>query len=349
MGKITTIKDLKRYIQFLLEKNEEALEEDGKEHWTQLKSYLIEINQNLLREPPSPSGSWRPLDIPGWYINTVSDDPNTNEAFILNKTGNRVWTIFSLAEAKTSDYLIEKMVGGTHGLDYCWLTRNLLKYWADKENWMERGVGIRFEDGLKPEEARSYLSMKAWYGAQEIDHEIRDIIQNLSEKYAINSLRWQKINNGEIILSSEWYSNGKVTINRAIDVEEALQCIIHMALVYEDELQEATKIRDNVYAPFEIEFSRKIDLDGFTEVTSKGIGELKLWLIDLESEGDYRRYSGVDLHTWDRVLLGVAPEYAHLVVPIDGCVNAAPRFATVQGEGSAGRTSISIDGVEVFA
>jgi hypothetical protein len=349
MDGIKSLGDFKRCVQFLFDKNEEALEEHGKYHWAQLKAYLIEVNPKLVPHIPCPSGSWRPLDVSGWYINSAADDRRTHESFVLNRTGERVCTIFSLAEARISDYSIEKMVGETHGIDYCWLTRSLMKYWSDKENWMERGVGIKFEDGLRPEEHRSYLSMKAWYGAQGIDPEIEGVLRTLREKYAINSMRWQKISGNDVVISSEWYSNGKVTINRATEVEEALQCVIYMALVYEDELREATKIRDSVYAPFEIEFTRSIDVDGFSNVTSKGVGELKLWLVELEREDDYRRYSGVDLHTWDRVLMGVAPSYAHLVIPMDGCVNAAPRIATVHGEESAGKTSISIDGVEVFA
>jgi hypothetical protein len=76
---------------------------------------------------------------------------------------------------------------------------------------------------------------------------------------------------------------------------------------------------------------------------------MRLWLVETESESDFKRFAGVDLHTWDRVLLDVAPQYAFLTIPGRGCVNAAPRLATIQGEDNAGRTSISFDGVDVFA
>jgi len=54
------------------------------------------------------------------------------------------------------------------------------------------------------------------------------------------------------------------------------------------------------------------------------------------------------IHTWDRVLLDVGPDFAYLTVPGKGCINAAPRIAAIQGEDNAGRTHIYHDGVEVF-
>lgn len=75
---------------------------------------------------------------------------------------------------------------------------------------------------------------------------------------------------------------------------------------------------------------------------------MKLWLVEIESGDDFKRFKGIDLHTWDRVLLDVGLDFAYLTVPGKGCVNAAPRIATIQGENSAGRTSICHDGVEIF-
>ena len=46
--------------------------------------------------------------------------------------------------------------------------------------------------------------------------------------------------------------------------------------------------------------------------------------------------------------MDMGPIYAYLTVPGKGCVNAAPRIATVQGEDNAGKTSIYFDGVEMF-
>jgi hypothetical protein len=71
--------------------------------------------------------------------------------------------------------------------------------------------------------------------------------------------------------------------------------------------------------------------------------------MEIEHHEDFRRYKGVDLHTWDRILLDVGLDYAYLTIPGKGCVNAAPRLAVLQGEDNAGVTTIYHDGVEVFA
>jgi hypothetical protein len=149
-------------------------------------------------------------------------------------------------------------------------------------------------------------------------------------------------------MSTEWYSNGKVTINRANDIDETLLTISEMANKYFDSLVAATKLRDTSMGAFEINFSQEINLNAFSQRVLKGTGEMKLWLVETESEEDFKRFKGIDLHTWDRVLLDVGPDFAYLTIPGKGCVNAAPRIATIQGENSAGRTLIYHDGVEIF-
>jgi hypothetical protein len=100
---------------------------------------------------------------------------------------------------------------------------------------------------------------------------------------------------------------------------------------------------------FEIDFTQGIDLDAFSDTVSKGRGNMNLWLIEMEKSPDFRRYKGVDLHTWDRILLDVGLDYVYLTVPGDGCINAAPRLAVTQGEDNAGKAAIYHDGEEVFA
>jgi hypothetical protein len=113
-------------------------------------------------------------------------------------------------------------------------------------------------------------------------------------------------------------------------------------------LLEATGLRNSKIAPFEIDFTEKIDLNSFSATVANGKGDMKLWLVETETYEDFRRFKGVDLHTWDRVLLDVGLDYAYLTIPGLGCVNAAPRLAVTQGEDNAGVTSIYHDGVEVF-
>ena len=251
-------------------------------------------------------------------------------------------------EAKQSDVLMEEWLSKTKGLDNCWLSREQLMMWKGKDDWKPRGIGLRFNDGLTPDIDRGHFSLKAWFGSRELLEGLDPLLQTAKDAFAIYSARWQKRQNGNTLLSSEWYSNGKVTVNRADDVDETFIHIGEMANKYHDSLIFASKLRDSSMGAFEINYSQKIDLDAFTETVLKGTGEMKLWLVETESEPDFKRFRGVDLHTWDRVLIDVGLDYAYVTIPKSGCVNAAPRIAVVQGEDNAGKTTIFHDGVEIF-
>jgi len=210
-------------------------------------------------------------------------------------------------------------------------------------------MGLRFSDGLSPEENSGNFSLKAWHGANRYVPRLDEILNAAQDQFALYSIRYQKRSGGSISISAEWYSNGKITINRAADVDEVLISIAEMANRYADSLEEATDLRNKTMAPFEIDFSQPISLDAFSDTVSKGRGDMKLWLVEIESEPDFKRFKGIDLHTWDRVLLDVGPDFVYLTIPGSGCVNGAPRLAVVQGEDNSGKASIYHDGVEVFS
>jgi hypothetical protein len=345
MREITTLGDLKGRLQAGFENNEESLEAFGKTYSTQLKAYLIESNQSIVGAG-CPIGKWRGLDSTGWYGNQDENFPNT---LFLDGTRERVWIIYSILDAAESDLAIKNWVESRKGLDRCWLSRKQLLHWEGMEQWSQSGLGLRFSDGLYPEEEAGKFSLKAWYGANRYIVGLDEVIEKAKERFAIYSARWQKRRNGSVAISAEWYSNGKATINRAIDVDEVLLSISEMANRYDDAISDATELRDTTLCAFEIDFSQEIDLDAFSNTVAKGTGEMKLWLVETEAEADFRRFRGVDLHTWDRILLDVGPDFAYLTIPGKGCVNAAPRIATIQGEDNAGKTSIFHDGVEIFA
>ena len=347
MRKIQTINDFKERLQAGFENNEESLELFGKTYSTQLKSYLIESNHFVPDVIDCPLGEWRKIDDSvNWYKNQGGDKSNT---LFLDATRKRVWIIYSLLDAAESDLIINNWIEAKKGLDKCWLSRNQLLHWENLTYWHPKGLGLRFSDGLPPEEDAGNFSLKAWYGANRYIEGLDEIIDKAKDNFAIYSSRWQKRINGKTTISAEWYSNGKVTINRALDVDEVLLSISEMANRYADALDEATKLRDTTMGAFEIDYSQEIDLEAFSNTVLKGKGEMKLWLVETEAESDFRRFKGIDLHTWDRILLDVAPDYAYLTVPGKGCINAAPRIATIQGEDNAGKTSIFHDGVELFA
>ncbi len=218
------------------------------------------------------------------------------------------------------------------------------------KSWNQRGLGLKFSDGLTQEEENvANFSLKAYYGANRLIKGLDKVLNEAKKEFAIHSARWQKRIEDDVVLSTEWYSNGKATINRALDVDEALLSVAEMANRYADSLKEATDLREKTMGAFELDFSQKIDLNAFSKKVATGTGEMKLWLVETESEDDFKRFRGVDLHTWDRILMDIGPDFAYLTVPGKGCINAAPRIATLQGEDNAGKTSIYHDGVEVFA
>lgn len=348
MSRTHTLKDFKEKVQAGLDNNEEALKKFGKTYSAQLKAYLLESNCDRIGNIGCPLGAWEPLDDGGWFTNDHRENPEQSDTLFLHMGTARVIKIYSLLDAPKSDYLIGEWVKRTRGLDYCWLTRGLLKHWEGRSDWDERGAGLRFNDGLTPEVEQGNFSMKAWHGANMYLGEIEEVLAKAKERFAITSIRWQKRSAGDVVISAEWYSDGKVTFNRAADVDEVLSIVSEMGIQYEDELKTATNLRDKSMTAFEIEFSTNINLERFSDTVAKGIGDMRLWLVETESEKDFRRFKGVDLHNWDRVFLDIGSEFGFLTIPGKGCVNAAPRLATIQGEDNAGKTRIYFDGVEVF-
>lgn len=337
--------EFKKLVQYGFDENEDSLGEKKKSVFNQLKAYLIESNIEV-RDYIAPDGKWKQLESTKWYVNISGKHPYK---LFLDAGLKRVWILYSLLDAKTSDQLIKSWIENKKGLDNCWLSRKQLLYWGKKEYWTSRGYGFKFSDGLYSKEEAGNFSLKAWYRPNRPIGGLEEIIESAKENFAIHSSRWDKRNNGHVTMSTEWYSNGKVTVNRGTDVDETLLTISEIANKYFDSLNYATTIRDTSMGAFEINFSQEINLDFFSQKVLKGTGEMKLWLVEVENEGDFRRFKGLDLHTWDRVLLDIGLNYAYLTIPGKGCVNAVPRIATIQGENSAGKTSICHDGVEIFA
>lgn len=347
MKKVRTLSDFKEKAQAVFDNDDEKLELYGITTHPQLKAYLIEANCKRPDESPCPLGEWKSMDSSGWCVN---DSESKQGMLVLDASRERVWKLYSFLDISESDsVVIDNWIQIRRGLDHCWLSREQLLHWEGKAQWEQRGLGFRFEDGLYPEEEAGKFSVKAWHGANRYIPQLTSLLETAKKDFAIHSVRWQKRNGGSVTFVAEWYSNGKVTVNRAEDVDQVLSIITDMALRYEKALSHATSLRDSKWGAFEIGFNQKIDLNLFDEVVTKGTGEMKLWLVEVENEPDYRKYKGVDTHNWDRILLDVASDFALLTIPQSGCVNAAPRIATIQGEDNAGRTTVLFDGVELFA
>ncbi len=345
MRQIQTLQDFRDFVQAGFDNNYALLGEFDKTDSTQLKACLVESNLSLNATIP-PAGSWRGLGNTKWYV--LQEGEYHNSLFI-DTSRKRVWILYSLIDADTTKTIIDNWLKDNKGLDRCWLSRSQLLHWGNLESsWMERGLGIKFTDGLTPEELASNVSVKVWHGTNPHLQGIYELLDKAKKYFAISSVRWQKRTANGVDITAEWYSDGRVTVNRAVDIDEVLVWIAEMANKYEDALIEATRLRDSKMTPFEIDFTQKINLDAFSDAVANGKGDMNLWLIETDHYDDFRRFKGVDLHTWDRILLDVGTDYAYLTVPGKGCINAAPRLAVVQGEDNAGMASIYHDGSEVF-
>ncbi len=185
---------------------------------------------------------------------------------------------------------------------------------------------------MAPDEEAGRFSLKAWYGATEKVPGLTEVLDTAKENFAIYNACWQKLKEDSVRLGVEWYSSGKATVNRAVDIDEVMLSISDMANRYEDALTEATDLRDYDLGAFELNFTQNIDLDAFSRIVAMGRGRMNLWLIETETEPDFRRFRGVDLHTWDRILLDVGPDYAYLAVPGRG-VSTPPPDSNDPGRG----------------
>ena len=350
MKKIETLRDLKEKFQAIFEDNEDSLKIFGMTYTPQIKAYLIENNNCSPFGAGCPLGSWKKIESTEWYTNIfTTQDQNLSDNLFLDTSRNRIWILYSLLDVNESDLLIKKRINNKIGLDRCWLTRKQLLHWDNSPSWNQRGLGIKFSDGLYPENEAANFSLKAWYGAFRKIPQLDSVIDQAKENFAIHSIRWQKSNGLEISLSEEWYSFGKVTINRGTDADEALLSIGEMANLYFKSITDADKLKKSTLGAFELNFSQEIDINSFSAVVLKGIGDMRLWLIETETADDFKRFKGVDLHTWDRISIDLGPNYAYLTIPSKACVNAVTRIAAIQGEDNAGKISILYDGVEVFA
>ncbi len=351
MNKIKSLNDFKELVQASFDNNEESLSKFGRTEATQLKGYLVEANCKCGADLNCPAGHWELLEgAEGWYVNDGQDlGPDLSRQFFLDAQDKRVWKVYTMLRVNNADSYIENWIRKTRGLDNCWLTRRHLLQWEGKAGWKLRGVGIRFDDGLADSEHATSFSLKAWHGTTERIPDLFDLIADAQEKYAIHSVRWERRSGDGVAIVMEWYNNGKVTINRAADVDEVFAAVTQMSSRYADGLEAATELRDNKMAAFELGFGQQIDLDAFKQTVEQGRGSMRLWLLETESQHDFRRFRGVDLHTWDRILLDVGTDFAYLTVPGKGCVNAVPRLAALQGIDNAGKTSILFDGEEIFA
>lgn len=311
-----------------------------------LKAYMIESHRKIQETQIDNYTIWKKFeDVDTWYYSV--DNETSSKFFVIDATSSRVWILYSILNVNEVDKIVKKLVKLTPKLDHCWLSRGFLESFKKQIGWKEKGIGLKYRNILSDQDNRATLSLKAWYGSNRIKG-WDEFIEQAKEQVTISSIRWKKIIEGQTRITSEWYNYGKVTITASEDIEETLMAITSMARRYEKSLIEATKLRDESFGAFELNFTQHIDLESFSEAVSMGKSAMNLWLTETESEFDFKRFRGVDMHTWDVVFLDLGVDYAYLTIPGKGCVNAAPRIATIQAENTAGKTDIYFNGDEIF-
>lgn len=310
---------------------------EGRKH-THLKVQLIEVNTDV---PPVIGGfsAWTRLEgANSWYICS-----NGSDYYVVNKINDRVWSVYSLTKVESFVKTMDSWINGNLLLDNCWTTSGSIQRLMNGMNWSERGIGLRYEDKATPDADRTSVSIRAWYGS---DATIGELFSAARDEFSISSLRLKSNSDDET--RSEWYTDGRITVNSSEDIDTVIYTIGVVAEHYRNELEQATRWRDKERGSFEFEFARKVNLEGYESRVSKGTRDLKMWMVKTEDEGDFVRFGGVDMHTWDRILLDMGLDFAYMTIPGNGCVNAAPRLATVQGETVTGKTKIYYNGDEIF-
>ena len=304
-----------------------------------LKAYLIESNLDI---PPQVDGYTPWNNIGGtWHVCN-----NTDNYLVLNKGSGRIWTIFTLQSVNSSDDVIENWTKKT-GLDRCWFSGDYLSKFGRSHSWIERGLGLKYNNSLAPGDEGMRFSMKAWHGT-DMDSDLSKLFELAKKKFTTTSIRWKSLRDDNLNMSSEWYNNGKITIQYAESVNELLGCISDLTMSYKKSLLWAEKCRNDNRSSFEFTFEREISLDDYSDALLSGKNSLKLWMIETDNRGDYRSYSGIDLHTGDRILLDMGKDYAYMSIPGNGCVNATPRFVAINGENALGRVKAYYEGCEIF-
>ena len=309
-----------------------------------LKAYLIESN---LQNPPNMDGysEWKSMG-GNWCICKYLNSNDHLDFFVLNKGSGRIWTLFTFSSVSISDDAIEKWVKN-QGLDRCWFSGDYLQKYGKMNNWDERGIGLKYSNSLLSDDKGMRFSLKAWHGV-DMDEDIENLFNKAKEKFTTTSVRWKSYRDHNQSMASEWYNNGKITIQYSDSATELFDSIFGLTNSYSKSLLEAESYRNQNRSAFEFEFKCKLTLDDYSESLLCGKNNLKLWMLETETYDDFRRYSGVDLHTGDRILLDMGEDYAYMTIPGQGCVNATPRFLAVNGENALGKVKAYYEGREIF-
>lgn len=313
------------------------LDDKNRSRASHLKVQMIETNTNVIPDIPGYT-QWVSFDDTPHWMYCLNDE----SMIVVNRYSDTVWAVYTLMKVSNFSNTVYPWIKNTVDLDRCWIPAGYMEGICRENRWEERGIGVKFSDEFNDEDNHCPVSIKGWYGRNETVDRALNILKN---EFAISSMRFK---DRESSMISEWYSSGKITFNACDDVDLIIDSVNQMLSKYSGDLRYARELRDSEHGSFELTFTQPIDMEKFSEIVRKGSTNLRLWMTETETHDDFRRFRGIDMHTWDRVFLDLGENYAYLTVPGKGCVNAAPRMMTLQGESIGGKTKVFYNGSQLF-
>lgn len=319
----------------------DIMPDDSPKHLN-LKSYLIESNIAAPTPFSDDFTEWKSIG-DNWYVCNNSK----GQYVVIDCTDNRVWILYTIASVSVIDQYVSEWIRNNIGLDRCWFSKINFSALSQIFSFQERGLGLKFKNSITEDEDPFGFSMKAWFGTG-ANKTVDQLFKELESQFTTTSIRWRKVDSGDVTLRMECYNYGKITVNYMDSADDVFSCITEISNLYKKALTDGDQKRDQNSSAFEFRFQNDVNLDDYTAALAKGNSKLKLWMNEYERGPDYRRYTGVDLHNMDIILLDMASDHAYMSIPGKGCVNAAPRFATVQGENACGDVQVLYEGRDMF-
>lgn len=341
-------KDRKEFfalLQSVNEGNREYYSRFGNWRYPQIKIYWVEINEKFFK-PILEKTEGKNID-KGLYEIVHEEQP-----YWIDIGDKRIWQVFTFAETEKATRIVRDKITSQKGADSVWLPERFMQKMIRGQGFNDRGFGIKFQDILSSDEPSSDFSAKFWVG-KDGGSEYQDFLTYARKIFAVSTARFGKneSKDGKGLSGQlyELYFNGHMTVNTCDDIEEMFALFESIRNTYKAEIEMLEKERKIGPISIEVDFSRKIDKEGFEGLTSVGEGLLRLWLQPYSQEDGMSRYCGVDLHTGDFIQIDLSEDYSYISTSPGSCMNVAPRFGTLAARFMSSNVRISHQGTELFA
>lgn len=344
MSTIKSRKELFALLQAICEENREYYSHFGQWKRPQIKVFWLEVNVNYVKNILELSGA-KFIDKSLFLLN------HADETYWIDTSNKRIWQIFCLSQTNTALKMLRSVFLGKRGVDKLWAPESFMFKVQNEFGYTNRGFGIRFEDTFTMEEPKSNFSAKLWIGRNPSERQ-EQLLNAAKDNFSKSSIRFGKnwSTDGRNISGElyEFFYNGHMTVNTCDDFENFVELISYVKTAYLKELEVMEKERSKRSSFVETIFSEKINNTDFSHISFSGVGRMMLWLEPYETQEDFIRYSGVDLHTGDFLTLDLGENYAYITPQPNACMNVAPRFGTLSARHLSSDVKIYYGGVPLF-